>query len=142
MKKIFILCSFLSLVSFAAFAQDKTPRHKYPVIDGNAPRVLKWDTTVIDMGKIPEGRPATVKFNFTNTGTKPITLKDVHPSCSCTTPDYSREIINAGKTGYVMATYNAAQVGKFNKSIAVTTSLGEIDILVIKGEVVSSGSNR
>jgi hypothetical protein len=141
MKRALVLCSIL-IISFTVFGQEKQKQHTYPIIDGNAPRVLKWDTTTINMGKIPRAVPVTVKFNFTNTSTKPIVLKDVHPSCSCTTPDYTKEVINSGKTGYVLATYNAAAPGKFNKSIAVTTNLGEIDILVITGEVVETNSGH
>lgn len=137
MKQLCVL--FFSLFVFsAAFAQNKDTKHKYPVINGNAPRVLKWDTTRIDMGKIKQGVPVTVKFIFTNTGNSPVVITDVHPSCTCTSPDFTKYPVPHDNKGYVMATYNAGAIGKFNKSLSVTTNTGELDILVITGEVVNN----
>jgi hypothetical protein len=136
MKKL-ILLSLTLLFSIGIYAQDKNPKHKYPVINGNAPHVLKWDTLAIDMGKLRLGVPATVKFVYTNTGNSPIVITEVHPTCSCTSPDYTKYPVPHGNKGFVSATYNAAVPGKFTKSLAVTTNTGEIDILVITGEVIS-----
>lgn len=144
MKKITILLSIFVLSCLCAEAQTKPPGnpHKYPVINGNAPRILKWDTTAKDLGAIHQGVPSVVKFTFVNTGHSPIILTDVHPTCSCTAPDWTKNPVPPGQTGYVLATYNAATVGKFNKSIAVTTNEGEIDILVITGEVVANNPDQ
>ena len=50
---------------------------------------------------------------------------------------YTREAIAPGATGTVSATYNAAKLGAFTKTVTVTTSAGgEPQVLRIKGTVV------
>jgi hypothetical protein len=53
--------------------------------------------------------------------------------------DYTKEPIAPGKKGSVKATFNAAALGAFNKSIRVTANVeGGAETLYIKGEVVSA----
>jgi hypothetical protein len=129
-KLLFFVFSAVLFCGTTAMAQDKT-QTKAPA------NALKWETMNIDMGKIPQGTPATVTFKFTNTGHTPVVLKTVQPSCGCTTSDYTKEPVAPGKTGYVKATYNAAANGSFTKSVTVTTDASEVGVLVIHGEVVA-----
>lgn len=100
--------------------------------------VTKFASETHDFGKIEQGKPATYTFEFKNTGTDPIIISDASASCGCTKPTFSREPIMPGKTGTVAATYNAAAMGPFNKSVTVTSN-GESPsvVLYLKGEVVS-----
>lgn len=100
--------------------------------------VTKFASETHDFGKIEQGKPATYMFEFKNTGTDPIIISDATASCGCTKPTWSREPIMPGKTGSVSATYNAAAMGPFNKSVTVTSN-GETQsvVLYLKGEVVS-----
>lgn len=100
--------------------------------------VAKFTTETHDFGKIEQGKPATYTFEFKNVGTDPIIISDATASCGCTKPTFSREPIMPGKTGSVSATYNAAAMGPFNKSVTVTSN-GEVAsiVLYLKGEVVS-----
>jgi pectate lyase len=59
----------------------------------------------------------------------------VQGSCGCTATDYSKEPIAPGKKGYVTATYNAANMGAFHKTVTVTANTDAPVVLVIKGEV-------
>ena len=131
MKRIFVSTFALMLLfSIGAFAQTATnPAPK------TAP--LKWATENIDMGKIPQGTPASATFKFTNTGKEPVALKTVQPGCGCTTSDYTKEPVAPGKSGYVKATYNAMAMGAYNKSVTVTTDGGDVTVLIIHGEVVA-----
>ena len=62
-----------------------------------------------DFGKFKEADgPVTHRFEFTNTGSVPLMIKQVAPSCGCTTPEWSREPVLPGKVGYIAATYNPA----------------------------------
>jgi len=134
MKRIitstFAMVLFLSISAFA-----QTPPAKAPAAAKVAP--LKWATENIDMGKIPQGTPATATFNFTNEGKEPVALKTVQPGCGCTTSDYTKEPVAPGKKGYVKAIYNAMAMGSFNKSVTVTTDGGDMTVLIIHGEVVA-----
>jgi|SRR6185437_11432650 len=134
MKKVitstFAIVLFLS---FSAFAQTP-PKAPNPAPKANP---LKWTTENIDMGKLPQGTPASATFKFTNESKEPVALKAVQPGCGCTTSDYTKEPVAPGKTGYVKATYNAMAMGSFNKSVTVTTDGGDMTVLIIHGEVVA-----
>ena len=132
MKRI-IMLSFAVLLFAGINAKAQTPTT--PTTP--KPNALKWATENIDMGKIPQGTPASATFSFTNTSAAPVALKTVQPGCGCTTSDYTKEPVAPGKTGYVKATYNAMAMGAFNKSVTVTTDSGEMTVLIIHGEVIA-----
>ena len=77
------------------------------------------------------------EFKFTNTGDAPLVISSVQASCGCTVAEYSKEPIAPGAQGFVKATYNAAKVGVFTKSVTVNANAeNNVVQLVIKGEVV------
>jgi len=64
-------------------------------------------------------------------------ITNAQPSCGCTTPSWTREPIPPGGQGYVEATYNAAGIGAFDKSITVMSNVENgVILLRIRGEVV------
>jgi Protein of unknown function (DUF1573) len=81
-------------------------------------------------------RPLTHQFEFANNGNAPLIIMGVKPSCGCTTPEWTKEPIPAGGTGFIKATYNAASIGAFNKTITVTSNAGGNTVLTIKGDVI------
>jgi len=110
MKKItFSLIAFL--LTLAAFAQQKEP-------------FLVFDNETFNFGTIQEeGGQATHKYIFTNTGSMPLIIKEVKPSCGCTTPDWTKEPVLPGNKGFVAAIYNpAGRPGPFNKTVTVTSN--------------------
>ncbi len=91
-----------------------------------------------DFGKIEQGKPVTHVFTFKNTGTAPILVIDATASCGCTKPAWSKEPVAPGQTGQVSATFNAAGMGPFNKTVTVTSNAKTSTVyLTLKGEVVS-----
>ncbi|WP_238555173.1 DUF1573 domain-containing protein [Chryseobacterium sp. P1-3] len=99
---------------------------------------IKWKSESIDVGNIPQGKPKLIRFEFTNTSSKPIVIENVSPSCGCTTADYTKTPILPGKKGFVEASYNAAAKGQFMKTVSVTTSDSKTPkTLSFKGVVVS-----
>ena len=108
------------------------------IIENVADTVISWKAETIDVGQIPQGTPKTIKFEFTNSTSKPVLITNVRASCGCTATDYSKESIAPGKTGYVNAIYNAAGVGAFTKTVTVTTSDSDSSKqLTFKGTVVA-----
>lgn len=99
---------------------------------------VKFEETTHQFNQIPQGTPVTTKFKFTNNSDKPLILKSAQASCGCTQPVYPKEPIMSGETGEISVTYNAASMGKFKKSITITTNLEEAPIILyIEGEVVA-----
>jgi hypothetical protein len=84
-----------------------------------------------------EAGPQKYDFILTNTGSQPLVIKNVVPSCGCTTPEWTRQPIPAGGTGKVTAIYDPKdRPGQFNKTLSVyTNTQPEVNVLVIKGEV-------
>jgi hypothetical protein len=96
-----------------------------------------WEVTAHDFGKIQLNKPVTHEFKFTNTGDAPLIISSVQASCGCTVAEYSKDPIAPGSQGFVKATYNAAKVGVFTKTITVNANAQDAVVqLVIKGEVV------
>jgi len=100
--------------------------------------VAAFEAQNFDFGKIPQGKPVTHEFTFTNNGKVPMVITNVQASCGCTTPAWSKEPILPGGTGFIKATYSAASMGAFNKSVTVTANVdGGTIPLIIRGEVIS-----
>ncbi|MEZ4828091.1 MAG: DUF1573 domain-containing protein [Bacteroidia bacterium] len=99
---------------------------------------ITFDETNHNMGQIPQGIPVTHTFTFTNTGNAPLQIEEVNPSCGCTAADYTKDPIAPGETGYIKATFNAAGMGIFNKTIVVKTNSKEPNLIIrFSGEVVT-----
>ena len=97
--------------------------------------VLQLKETEHDFAKIPQGKPAYYTFEIVNTGKTALKLDDVHASCGCTTPDWSRDAIEPGATAQIKVGYNAASEGFFQKTITITYNKDQSKILTIKGTV-------
>jgi len=89
-----------------------------------------------DFGKIPQGKPVTHIFDVENIGNDSLKIENVQASCGCTTPDWSRNKVEAPseKTAITVG-YNAASEGVFNKTITITYNGNKTKLIVIKGEV-------
>lgn len=100
---------------------------------------FKWTETDHDFGKIPQGKPVTVEFQFTNAGSEPLIVSKATGSCGCTGVEFPKDPILPNKSGTIKATFNAAAVGPFTKSVTVESNADTgLTILQFKGEVVSS----
>lgn len=122
MKKIFSVLVVLLSVASVSFAQKG---------------VMKFKEETHSFGKIEQGKPVTQEFTFTNVGTQPIIISNVSASCGCTTPSYTKDPVLPKQTGTIKATYNAAAMGPFNKSITIFSNAESPSLtLFLKGEVV------
>jgi hypothetical protein len=135
MKKI-IVALFL-IASVPAFAQSVVSMMPtlLPFKLDNA--AFNWTAKNYDFGKITVNSPVTHEFKFTNTGDVPLVISSVQASCGCTVANYTKDPIPAGGEGFVKATYNAATLGKFTKTVTVNANTEEgVVVLTITGEVV------
>ena len=99
--------------------------------------VVKFTTETIDLGKIKQGNPTTAVFSVSNIGSDPLIIEQASPTCGCTISDYTKEPIAPGKSGTIKATYNAANIGAFEKHLTVKfAGVDEIKSITLKGEVV------
>lgn len=97
---------------------------------------ITFTADTYDFGSIPQGTPVSHVFSFKNTGSEPLILSAVNASCGCTTPEWPKEPIKPGGTATIKATYNAAAMGVFTKTITVVSNANPNQkVLIIKGEV-------
>ena len=92
-----------------------------------------------DFGKIKEDAgPADFNFNFKNPGTVPLVISAVNASCGCTTPEWSKEPVLPGKSGFIKVSYNPLnRPGSFNKTVTVIANVPNSPIILkIAGEVL------
>ena len=99
---------------------------------------ILFNKTEHNFGTQPQGIPVSCEFAFTNTGITPLQLQSVRPSCGCTTPIWTNDTVLPGQKGVINVSYNMVRAGSFNKPITVTTVAGEIIMLYIKGEAIST----
>ena len=122
-------CLVLLLVSFfygGAQVVENTPAQE---------DLLQIKETEHDFSKIPQGKPAYYTFEILNSAKTPLKLDDVHATCGCTTPVWSREPIAPGATATIKVGYNAATEGPFEKFITITYNSNQSKQLKIKGIV-------
>lgn len=157
MKKTFLALTLVAFAGSAVFAQTKKlkPVQKATATETKVTTVapaaatsaaaqatpaaptttIKFKTETHDFGTLQEGDPAEAEFVFTNTGKEPLIIQNVHPSCGCTTPFWSKDPVAPGKTGIIKASYGTTgRVAPFNKSITVTSTAGT-NVIYIKGVV-------
>ena len=129
MKKILLVF----VVIMAAFSLNTMAQFQYPA--------FKWENTEHDFGKIQHLEPVVIEFEFVNKGQAPLIISEVEGSCGCTVAEYTKEPVMPGKTGKVKATFDAAALGKFRKSVKVVANVeGGPEYLYIKGTVVEESA--
>jgi hypothetical protein len=117
---LFVLAGFGPLT----IAQDiKTPK-------------LIWKVNRIDLGTVLEEQGLQeVEFEFVHTQDSSFFIEDIWLECGCTTVDYSKDTLEAGKSGKIRVSFDpSSSAGFFTKLIVVTGNLqGTQDSLYLEG---------
>ena len=119
-----MILSLLAMASVDAMAQRITAKNE-----------------IVDCGSVMYETPVTVKFELTNKGSE-LNIDQVRVSCGCTTVDYPRTAIPKGDSFTVTATYDARQLGHFEKEVALFCNSSKHPFyLKMKGVVVDEISD-
>lgn len=144
--KIALIAVMGIFVSTTGFAQEaKSVAAKPAMTTTPAPKKpaspVEWKETTHDFGEIKKGTPVSHNFTFVNTTKQTVIITNVKAACGCTATDYTKTPVKPGETAYVKATYNAATVGSFSKTVNVTLNEDESPkTLTIKGKVLDPQS--
>ncbi|MBS1680452.1 MAG: DUF1573 domain-containing protein [Bacteroidetes bacterium] len=121
----FVLMILLASLTETLFAQLAEP--------------LTFQEKIHDFGNILE-KDGSVSFDFivSNKSIRPVRIIKVLPSCGCTTPDWTKDPIAVGGTGFIKASFNPlGRPGYFDKTLTITTDWDVKPMVVhIKGNVV------
>ncbi len=124
-----LFASLLACAVFVAIGQNK------------ADALIKFDKDTYAFGKVNQNTPATVEFTFTNMGKAPVIVESATAECGCTTPEYPKTPVMAGKKGKIKVTYDAKTMGSFTKRVTVKlVNVPDTKVLTINGEVIAAKS--
>lgn len=97
---------------------------------------FKFENETHDFGNIPQNKPASYNFKFSNTGDAPIIINEVKPSCGCSVAEFTKTPVKPGESGTIAVTYNAAAKGPFTKQFTIRSNTKTpVKTLTIKGNV-------
>lgn len=108
------------------------------VLFAQVTKPLQFREDIFDFGIIEEEAGSAIhEFSFTNNSNRPIKILTVQASCGCTTPNWSKEPVAPGKSGFIQASFDPkGRPGYFNKSLTVTTDFDSNPVILqIKGQV-------
>jgi len=132
MKKIFTLLFMVAMVTSISFAQEAVAAEE--TISGP---VMNFESMTVDYGTIEQNSDPLRSFIFTNTGNEPLQITHAKGSCGCTVPEFPKEPIMPGEQAKINVRYDTKRVGKFVKSVTLTTNTTSgKEKLTIKGEVL------
>ena len=134
MKKL--LLSLALVTGFTVVNAQNVKAVDAPKTENSTNVTIDFVSKVVDYGMIEHNADGARKFVFTNNGTEPLLIKNAKGSCGCTVPTWPREAIAPGATAEIGVKYATNRVGKFTKTITLTTNASKKPvILTVKGEV-------
>lgn len=90
--------------------------------EGPLPK-MAFETVDHDFGTIREGQVVEYTYSFKNTGEAPLIIQSAQGSCGCTVPDWSKQPIPVGGTGFVKAKFDSKGFSNIqNKTVTVTAN--------------------
>lgn len=107
MKKLILIIIVISLAAFSLTAQSK----------------MTFKETTIDFGEVDSDASVDVNFEFENTGTDMLIIKNISTSCGCTAATLEKKEYKPGEKGNIPVKFNARGMeGKISKYVTVTTN--------------------
>lgn len=117
-------------------AQPNTPpvnplEQKQPAVGPTTS--IKFKDEVHDFGNVDVDTENSFAFEFTNTGTEPLTITNARGSCGCTVPNWPKKPVMPNQTATIDVVYrpNKGQVGKpQEKTVTVTANTEPANTIV------------
>jgi len=129
-----IVFTVLMFVGLASSAQDGGLNL---AVEGGAQ--IEFIEETVDYGTILQGADGNREFVFKNTGKEPLIISSCKGSCGCTVPKCPSEPVLPGETAKIKVKYDTNRLGKFTKSVTVTSNAGEpVKTVKITGNVVAT----
>lgn len=132
MKKLFFALAAL-LIGLNTWAQPA-------LVAGGAEITFEKETH--QFGNVKQHSDVSTEFSFTNTGTEPLVISNVKPTCGCTVPTWPREPILPGKKAVIKVSYDSKRLGPINKSVTVSSNAATDPSMAlrIKGNIQAAES--
>ena len=95
--------------------------------------------STVDVGKTGYQQPITAVFEFRNKSSRKLKIEAVRPDCHCTTVDYPQGEIGSNQTFQIRMTYDARQLGHFNKQAAIVSNGTKKPLYITMTGIVQEG---
>lgn len=137
-KGLIIVALFIVLVSiFVIGFKYLYPGNDTDVTLSSLSTSIGIERDTMNLGKVKYGEKRQAIFRIHNTGSEPLLILDVQPSCGCTGVEWSKRPVRPDKTTEISIVFNSSSLGTFMKSIDVAcNTTRRIHKLYLKGEVV------
>lgn len=101
-----------------------------------SPTSIQFEKDTLQLGTVTYASKNKVVFRYTNTGNTPLLIHGVHPSCGCTSVEWSKHPVAPGESGEIKAIFRPNSLGAFLKTIEVICNIPESSVrLKLKGNV-------
>ncbi|MCC9136902.1 DUF1573 domain-containing protein [Pontibacter silvestris] len=125
MKKFILSMAIAAVAAGGAMAQTQ-PKQATEQTQKKEGPAISFEESEHNFGDITQGDVVEHTFKFTNTGTQPLVIERVSVTCGCTTPNWTKEPVMPGKTGFVTAKFNSAgKMGQQKKAITVHSNAAD-----------------
>lgn len=106
-------------------------------------QTLQLDQNTIDYGTVAQGSNGVRSVEISNTGTVPLVIASIKPSCSCSVADWPRSPIAPGERIQIDLKYNTKRIGPFIKYFTINSNDKEQPMQRIKIHgMVADKSNK
>ena len=120
---LLIGCLTVAFIAGCNTGSNKAAEIQSALADSARFTTVEWLDSTKDFGKIPEGQKLPVVFRFKNTGTTPLVITRVQPSCGCTVAEQPQAPIAPGGEGQIRAIFNSeGHAGINHKTLFVTAN--------------------
>lgn len=102
---------------------------------------VQWIDSVKNMGRVMEGQKVEVVFRLRNSGSKPLVIESVTPSCGCTVPQKPEAPVMPGAEASIKAIFDSqGRTGTNHKTLSVVanTQGSQYHTLEFNVEVIGS----
>lgn len=101
---------------------------------------IAFETQTLELPEVARGEKTKGRFVFRNTGTAPLKILDIKPSCGCTTVDGWQQTVLPGASGFFEVAVDTSRFPRdFAKSIEVNSNATNVRAgvsrVVIKGKI-------
>lgn len=85
-------------------------------------KIINYENNTVDYGNVNKGSNGKRIIKIQNVGDKPLIISNINTSCGCTVPQWTTEPIAPGKKGEITVTYNTSNVGRFSRTITISSN--------------------
>jgi hypothetical protein len=97
---------------------------------------LSVSKTTVDVGRTGYEMPVTATFELRNKGLRKLVIRDVKADCYCTKVEFPKGEIGVGDKFTIRMTYDARQLGHFNKQAAILSNGSKTPVYITMTGVV------